>query len=35
MNEAGGDFYDLLRIEGGWMAVIGGQSPAMVPALLR
>ena len=32
MNQAGGDFYDLLRIEDGWMAVIGdvtGHGPAL------
>ncbi len=39
-NRAGGDFYDLLRIEGGWMAVIGdvtghGARAASLTALAR
>jgi serine phosphatase RsbU (regulator of sigma subunit) len=39
-NEAGGDFYDLVRIEGGWMAVIGdvtghGARAASLTALAR
>ena len=40
MNQAGGDFYDLLRIEGGWMAVIGdvtghGARAASLTAMAR
>ncbi|MCB0876852.1 MAG: SpoIIE family protein phosphatase [Solirubrobacterales bacterium] len=39
-NRAGGDFYDLLRIEGGWMVVIGdvtghGARAASLTALAR
>ena len=39
-NQAGGDFYDLFRIEGGWMAVIGdvtghGAGAASLTALAR
>jgi len=39
-NQAGGDFYDLLRIEGGWMAVIGdvtghGARAASLTAMAR
>ena len=40
MNQAGGDFYDLLRIEDGWMAVIGdvtghGPRAASLTAMAR
>ena len=35
MNQAGGDFYDLLRIEDGWMAVIGDVTGRTDPALPR
>jgi sigma-B regulation protein RsbU (phosphoserine phosphatase) len=40
MNQVGGDFYDLLRIEGGWMAVIGdvtghGARAASLTAMAR
>ena len=40
MNQAGGDFYDLLRIEDGWMAVIGdvtghGARAASLTAMAR